>query len=197
MTTSQNCFLYYLSVWKIFSKNSFFQPSQGVSLSIADAKVDTFCKLTKHSRNFFSRFFNGFSQCADFQRESRKGNFREDGKIGIYMLQNMVFWRILGIRSYGRRFCICAKLFLHGGKNAERERRAELLHSCDVVYTEQQQSCNLNNFFLIILSTGLLFLVIRGAVFIYPAHGDLHINIYKECQHIINKLKERSIANKT
>ncbi|MBR5847556.1 MAG: hypothetical protein IKY72_07160, partial [Bacteroidaceae bacterium] len=88
---SQDRFLYYLSVWKIFSKNSFFQPSQGVSLSIADAKVDTFCKLTKHSRNFFSRFFNEISQCADFQRESREGIFREDRKIGIYMLQNMVF----------------------------------------------------------------------------------------------------------
>ena len=62
-----------------------------MSLSIADAKVDTFCKLTKHSRNFFSRFFNEISQYADFQRESWDGNFREDRKIGIYMLQNMVF----------------------------------------------------------------------------------------------------------
>ncbi|MBR5846919.1 MAG: hypothetical protein IKY72_03865, partial [Bacteroidaceae bacterium] len=51
-------------------KELFLQPSQGVSLSIADAKVDTFCKLTKHSRNFFSRFFNEISQYADFQRES-------------------------------------------------------------------------------------------------------------------------------
>ena len=49
VTTSQDRFLYYLSVWKIFSKNSFFLHSQGVSLSIADAKVDTFYKLTKHS----------------------------------------------------------------------------------------------------------------------------------------------------
>ena len=57
VTTSQYRFLYYLSVWKIFSKNSFFLHSQGVSLSIADAKVDTFCKLTKHYNNFFTRKF--------------------------------------------------------------------------------------------------------------------------------------------
>ena len=110
MTTSQNCFLYYLSVWKIFSKNSFFQPSQGVSLSIADAKVDTFCKLTKHSRNFFSRFFNEISQYADFQRESWEGFFREDRKIGIYMLQNMVFG-ILGFQGYKGDFAPMMQLF--------------------------------------------------------------------------------------
>ena len=57
--------------------------SQGVSLSIADAKVDTFYKLTKQYWNFFSRFFNEISQYADFQRESRKGIFRKDEKIGI------------------------------------------------------------------------------------------------------------------
>ena len=116
MTTSQNCFLYYLSVWKIFSKNSFFQPSQGVSLSIADAKVDTFCKLTKHSRNFFSRFFNEISQYADFQRESWDGNFREDRKIGIYMLQNMVFRGFLEIRSYGGDFAFVRNYFCMVGK---------------------------------------------------------------------------------
>ena len=33
VTTSQHCFLYYLSVWKIFSKNSFFiTTSRGVPL---------------------------------------------------------------------------------------------------------------------------------------------------------------------
>ena len=55
VTTSQDRFLYYLSVWKIFSKNSFFLRSQGVSLSIADAKVDTFYDPTKHYSNFFTR----------------------------------------------------------------------------------------------------------------------------------------------
>ena len=57
VTTSQDRFLYYLSVWKIFSKNSFFLHSQGVSLSIADAKVDTFKLLTKHYWNFFYKNF--------------------------------------------------------------------------------------------------------------------------------------------
>ena len=39
-------------------KELFLSPSQGVSLSIADAKVDTFYKLTKHSWKFFVSFFN-------------------------------------------------------------------------------------------------------------------------------------------
>ncbi|MBR5847091.1 MAG: hypothetical protein IKY72_04760, partial [Bacteroidaceae bacterium] len=97
-------------------KELFLQPSQGVSLSIADAKVDTFCKLTKHSKNFFSRFFNGFSQCADFQRESWEGNFREDRKIGIYMLQNMVFRGFWGIRSYEGDFAFVRNYFCMVGK---------------------------------------------------------------------------------
>jgi hypothetical protein len=85
------------------------------------------------------------------------------------------FWRI---RSYGGGgFAPMMQIFSAWWKNAERERRTELLHSCDVVYTEQQQSCNLNNFFLIILSTGLLFLVIRGAVFISPAMGTYTLYI--------------------
>ena len=41
--------------------------SQGVSLSIADAKVDTFCKLTKHYAKFFMRNFIQKSQNADSQ----------------------------------------------------------------------------------------------------------------------------------
>ena len=60
VTTSQDCFLYYLSVWKIFSKNSFFLHSQGVSLSIADAKVDTLYDPTKHYYNFFVRKIQDF-----------------------------------------------------------------------------------------------------------------------------------------
>ena len=79
MTTSQNCFLYYLSVWKIFSKNSFFLPSQGVSLSIADAKVDTFSKLTKHSWDFFQEKFNNFTNALVFN----------DKKISAYLHDSM------------------------------------------------------------------------------------------------------------
>ena len=116
MTTSQDRFLYYLSVWKIFSKNSFFQPSQGVSLSIADAKVDTFYKLTKHSWNFFSRFFNEISQYADFQMVSREGSFREDRKIDIYMLQNMVFGGILRFQGYEGDFAFVRNYFCMVGK---------------------------------------------------------------------------------
>ena len=43
-------------------KELFLSPSQGVSLSIADAKVDTFCKLTKHYYNFLEDFFNKISK---------------------------------------------------------------------------------------------------------------------------------------
>jgi hypothetical protein len=38
-----------------------------VSLSIADAKVDTFQLLTKSYYNFFSRFFEEKSQSTDLQ----------------------------------------------------------------------------------------------------------------------------------
>ena len=40
---------------------------KGVSLSIADAKVDTFQLLTKSYYNFFSRFFEEKSQSTDLQ----------------------------------------------------------------------------------------------------------------------------------
>ena len=89
VTTSQHCFLYYLSVWKIFSKNSFFSRSQGVSLSIADAKVDTFNDPTKHYGNFFTTIFTRKSQCADLQQCRRGRNFNSLEGIGICMLQNM------------------------------------------------------------------------------------------------------------
>ena len=53
-------------------KELFLLASQGVSLSIADAKVDTFYKLTKHSWNFFARFFNTKSQKADLQWKGKR-----------------------------------------------------------------------------------------------------------------------------
>ena len=55
----------------IFKELFLFLPSQEVSLSIADAKVDTFYKLTKHSWNFFTENFNKNLQNADFQREHK------------------------------------------------------------------------------------------------------------------------------
>ena len=60
-----------------------------MSLSIADAKVDTFYKLTKHSWNFFARFFNTKSQKADLQELSNTKNLQKCTQIGIYMLQNI------------------------------------------------------------------------------------------------------------
>ena len=60
-----------------------------MSLSIADAKVDTFYKLTKHSWNFFARFFNTKSQKADLQELSNTKNSQNYVQIGIYMLQNI------------------------------------------------------------------------------------------------------------
>ena len=62
---------------KLFKELSLLT-SQGVSLSIADAKVDTFSILAKHYYNFFSRKIKQITQVADFQDESvlRKfGNF--------------------------------------------------------------------------------------------------------------------------
>ena len=97
VTTSQDCFLYYLSVWKIFSKNSFFSRSQGVSLSIADAKVDTFNDPTKHYGNFFTTIFTRKSQCADLQQCRRGRNFNSLEGIGICMLQNMEKCNFCGI----------------------------------------------------------------------------------------------------
>ena len=89
VTTSQDRFLYYLSVWKIFSKNSFLSPSQGVSLSIADAKVDTFKLLTKQSRDFFSRKIEEKSQLADFQDYQFYESLQAFSKSVISMLQNI------------------------------------------------------------------------------------------------------------
>ena len=91
MTTSQDRFLYYLSVWKIFSKNSFFTQPQGVSLSIADAKVDTFQLLTKQSGDFFSRKIEEKSQLADFQDYQSYESLQAFSKIVISMLQNIFF----------------------------------------------------------------------------------------------------------
>ena len=60
-----------------------------MSLSIADAKVDTFILLTKHSSNFFTRFFNNKSQNADLQTKLRNEGSEESMDFVRYMLQNM------------------------------------------------------------------------------------------------------------
>ena len=111
-------------------KELFLLPSQGVSLSIADAKVDTFCKLTKHSRNFFSRFFNEISQYADFQRESWEGIFRKDRKIGIYMLQNMVFGGFWGFRATKEILHLCEIISAWWEKRLGSPEGAAQLLSC-------------------------------------------------------------------
>ena len=53
VTTSQYRFLYYLSVWKIFSKNSFFLPSQG------GVPLDCGCKgrYFQHTDQTLSKLF--------------------------------------------------------------------------------------------------------------------------------------------
>jgi len=66
-----------LSVWKLFSKNSFLLQSQGVSLSIADAKVDTFNLTTKQTSKFFRGIFKGFLQMADLQDTGKYTLFTE------------------------------------------------------------------------------------------------------------------------
>mgnify|MGYP003308454184 CR=1 FL=1 len=72
----------------IFKELYFLQP-QGVSLSIADAKVDTFQLLTKSYYNFFSRKCKEKSQTTDFQILFFLGNFKIYTKIDKYMLQNI------------------------------------------------------------------------------------------------------------
>ena len=72
----------------VFKELYFLQP-QGVSLSIADAKVDTFQLLTKSYYNFFSRFFEEKSQSTDLQALHVLGYFNIYGRIDKYMLQNM------------------------------------------------------------------------------------------------------------
>jgi hypothetical protein len=62
---------------------------KGVSLSIADAKVDTFQLLTKSYYNFFSRFFEEKSQSTDLQALHILGYFNIYGRIDKYMLQNI------------------------------------------------------------------------------------------------------------
>ena len=68
-------------------KELFLLPSQGVSLSIADAKVDTFILLTKHSWKFFMRFFQPKSQNADYQRPIGLRCHYSNGRFAIYTLQ--------------------------------------------------------------------------------------------------------------
>ena len=70
-------------------KELFLQRSQGVSLSIADAKVDTFYILTKHYYHFFSEKIQEISQCADFQAWRILGIFENLEEIDKYMLQNI------------------------------------------------------------------------------------------------------------
>ena len=73
---------------KCFQRTLFLQP-QGVSLSIADAKVDTFQLLTKSYYNFFSRFFEEKSQSTDLQALHVLGYFNIYDWIDKYMLQNI------------------------------------------------------------------------------------------------------------
>ena len=123
VTTSQDRFLYYLSVWKIFSKNSFFLRSQGVSLSIADAKVDTFCKPTKHYWNFFITIFTRNSQYADLQAWRERGDFNGGKGIGIYMLQNTDFEKIKarnGGKAKGGKQCLTRSNSLENEKGWPR-----------------------------------------------------------------------------
>ena len=70
-------------------KELFLQRSQGVSLSIADAKVDTFYILTKHYWDFFSRKMQEKLQSTDFQIGAVLGNFKILERIDKYMLQNI------------------------------------------------------------------------------------------------------------
>ena len=60
-----------------------------MSLSIADAKVDTFYILTKHYYYFFSEKNQEKSQCADFQAWRILGIFKNLEEIDKYMLQNI------------------------------------------------------------------------------------------------------------
>ena len=77
-------------------KELFLLRSQGVSLSIADAKVDTFYILAKHYCHFFLPKCEEKSQVSDFQETCILGVFKIYKEIDKYMLQNMKnrrFWK--------------------------------------------------------------------------------------------------------
>ena len=72
MTTSQNCFLYYLSVWKIFSKNSFFfAVSRGVPLDCG-CKGRHFLQTDQTIRKVFFKKFQLFILSVWFTPIARK-----------------------------------------------------------------------------------------------------------------------------
>ncbi|MBQ1177814.1 MAG: hypothetical protein IIX50_02110, partial [Bacteroidaceae bacterium] len=75
-----------------------------------------FLQTDQTFQELFSRFFNEISQYADFQRESWEGIFRKDREIGIYMLQNMVFWRILGDSELRGSFAFVRNYFCMVGE---------------------------------------------------------------------------------
>jgi len=62
-----------------------------VSLSIADAKVDSFNLTTKLYRNFFDEKNQEKSQNTDLQTKQKIQDFTQIRKNDIFMLQNMVF----------------------------------------------------------------------------------------------------------
>ena len=69
---------------------------KGVSLSIADAKVDTFYIPAKHYCHFFYQKCEGKSQNTDFQETCILEIFKFYKEIDKYMLQNMKnrrFWK--------------------------------------------------------------------------------------------------------
>ena len=76
-------------------KELFLKRSQGVSLSIADAKVDTFYILTKHYYYFFLEKIQEKSHCADFQAWRILEIFKNLEEIDKYMLQNIKIERFL------------------------------------------------------------------------------------------------------
>ena len=83
---------------KLF-KELFFLASQGVSLSIADAKVDTFYVLTKQYKNFFKRKFKQFSQVADFQYRVILEHFEQLPQFDISALQCIEFLLLLILKA--------------------------------------------------------------------------------------------------
>ena len=82
-----------------------------MSLSIADAKVDTFKLLAKQSGDFFSRKIEEKSQLADFQDYQFYESLQAFSKSVISMLQN-IFFSIFP--AYDTRICSNAKNSLYG-----------------------------------------------------------------------------------
>ena len=118
VTTSQDSFLYYLSVWKIFSKNSFFSISRGVPfdcgckgryfLQTDQTLLQLFYK--KFLTIWLSRWFSNTAINKDFQRNEEIWKIHVAKHGFLVFLQQKRFCTMPLFRDTTRRYCIHIKI---------------------------------------------------------------------------------------